>query len=101
MKLCRSFLVTKIYQKKRIKISLNMTRFLFFWFGLFHIVSCKNSETVISQPQPQNYLTKNVVVIVVDGPRYSETWGEPSHQYIPFLAQKMAPAGVINTEFYN
>ena len=78
-----------------------MNRFIFFCFGLFNLASCKNSETVLNQHQPVNYLTKNVVVIVVDGPRYSETWGEPNKQYTPFLAQQLAPAGVVNTEFYN
>ena len=39
--------------------------------------------------------------MVIDGPRYSETWGDPTHQYIPRMANELASAGVIYTEFYN
>lgn len=44
---------------------------------------------------------KNVVVIVVDGPRYSETWGDSTHQHIPNMAEKLAPEGVIFANFWN
>lgn len=47
------------------------------------------------------YLTKNIIVIVIDGARYSETWGDTSHQNIPRLAEQLAGSGIINTEFYN
>src|SRR5688572_15205403 len=78
-----------------------MTRFLIFLAGLVSFVSCKNNEAVLTQLLPTTYQTKNVVVVVVDGPRYSETWGAPNQQYTPFLAEKLAPAGVVNTAFYN
>lgn len=29
------------------------------------------------------YSTEYVIVVVIDGPRYTETWGEPSHTFIP------------------
>ncbi len=48
-----------------------------------------------------DYLTENCVVIVVDGPRYSETWGDSTHQYIPHLAHDLAKEGVIFTNFRN
>ena len=38
--------------------------------------------------------------MTIDGPRYSETWGDSSHSNIPFLANELAPLGVINTNFY-
>src|SRR5690606_15697972 len=47
------------------------------------------------------YLTQNVVVVVIDGPRFSETWGDPEHQLIPRLSGEMAAQGVINTNFRN
>ena len=48
--------------------------------------SCSSNEVL------RGYKTKNVVVIVVDGPRYSETWGDTSHQYIPHQFQMLSNA---------
>src|SRR3972149_7538234 len=56
--------------------------------------SCK---TDIALPK---YKTKNIILLVIDGPRYSETWGDTSHQYIPNFAS-MAYEGTVFTNFYN
>lgn len=37
----------------------------------------------------------------MDGPRWSETWGDSTHQYIPRMANDMAPHGIISTGFRN
>ena len=47
------------------------------------------------------YKTENVIVMIMDGPRYSETWGDPTHQYIPRMANDMAKYGVIYENFRN
>ena len=47
------------------------------------------------------YKTKNVLIIVADGLRYSESWGEPTCQYIPKMAGELARQGIVNTNFYN
>lgn len=57
--------------------------------------SCKKG---VVEPK---YSTEYVIVIVVDGARYSETWGDSSHQNIPHLANQLAESGVVNTQFYN
>ena len=49
----------------------------------------------------RDYQTKNVIVVIVDGLRYSEGWGDLNHQYIPRMANTMAKEGVVNTHFYN
>lgn len=54
----------------------------------------------IDSPAPENYQTKHVIVIVMDGPRYSETWGDDTHEYIPYMANVLAPKGIIHTNFY-
>jgi len=51
--------------------------------------------------QPKEYETENVIIIVMDGPRYSETWGDSSHQFIPRMANDLAPIGCIYTDFYS
>lgn len=45
--------------------------------------------------------TKNVIVVIMDGLRYSEGWGDSTKKNIPFLAQNMAELGVVNSRFYN
>src|SRR5688572_29209953 len=75
-------------------------RRLFLLIGsLGSLAACKNTETVLENPV--KYQTKNVVVVVIDGPRYSETWGDEKKQYIPHMARQIAPNGIINTAFYN
>ncbi|KAA3622297.1 MAG: sulfatase, partial [Bacteroidetes bacterium] len=49
----------------------------------------------------EQYKTQNAIIIVMDGARFSETWGDPSHQYIPYMAGKMAKEGVFYNRFYN
>ncbi|MEO0312306.1 MAG: hypothetical protein RIQ89_1963 [Bacteroidota bacterium] len=47
---------------------------------LLLMVQCKHDNG------PFGYLpsTKNVVILIIDGPRYSETWGDSSLQNIPY-----------------
>ena len=54
-----------------------------------------------SKDSLREYKTKNVIIIVVDGVRYSETWGDTTHQYIPYFLNEIADFGVVNTSFYN
>jgi arylsulfatase A-like enzyme len=49
----------------------------------------------------KQYKTENIIVLVIDGPRYSETWGENDHLYIPNLDTLLAPKGIIYTSFFN
>lgn len=48
-----------------------------------------------------NYDTDNVIVVVIDGPRFSETWGHPERQYIPKMAEVLAPQGTFFENFNN
>lgn len=47
------------------------------------------------------YKTRNVVILVIDGSRYSETFGDSTHKYIPFMWNKLRPLGTIYNNFYN
>ncbi len=58
------------------------------------------SVTAVYVDVQTGYKTENVIIVVQDGARYSETWGDPSHQYIPRL-DWMSSYGVISTQFYN
>jgi hypothetical protein len=52
--------------------------------------SCKQ-DAPINKPLPTTPIQKpskrNIVVIIIDGPRYTETFGDSSHQYMPELWQ--------------
>jgi hypothetical protein len=45
--------------------------------------------------------TSHVIVIVIDGVRYSETFGDPSHQWIPRIWENLRPQGAIFTSYFN
>jgi hypothetical protein len=51
------------------------------------------------------YQTENMVVVVLDGARYTETFGNNSsnlnHALIPHIWNDLRPLGAINTSFYN
>ena len=48
-----------------------------------------------------NYQTENLVIVVIDGPRFKETWGDPTKSNIPFLANELAEVGIHYNRFYN
>jgi hypothetical protein len=45
--------------------------------------------------------TENVVVVVVDGARYTETFGDPTHKYISHIWYLLRPQGAIHTGLFN
>jgi len=63
--------------------------------GLLVSFSCKKDIRF------RGYLTENVIIVVIDGARYSETWGDSTHRNIPHLANELSKSGVVNTQFYN
>jgi len=58
-------------------------------------------ERLDSPSTGQPYFTENVVIVVIDGPRYSETWGDPSKQFIPNQFHLLGPQGIQHAHFYN
>lgn len=81
---------------------LNLILLLIIYSGI--ITSCSHDfeyTNFQSQRVDREYQTKNVIIVVVDGLRYSEGWGDVTHQYIPKMAEIMAKQGVVNTHFYN
>ena len=52
----------------------------------------------VAAPQ---FPVKNIVVVVIDGPRYTETWGDPIQQYIPYQSGILKSRGVFFTHFLN
>lgn len=59
-----------------------------------------NAETVAAGTPPDEFKTRNVVIVVADGERYTETWGDPAHSNIAQMAA-LAKDGVVFSTFKN
>ncbi|UKN03539.1 alkaline phosphatase family protein [Paracrocinitomix mangrovi] len=68
--------------------------------GIFLLTFIWVATFSLAQEKP-TYKTKNVIVVIMDGPRYTETWGDSTHQHIPHLANDMVQHGVLYTNFRN
>lgn len=66
---------------------------------IFSLISifCNHKQ----QESGSDIKTRNVVIVVIDGARYSETFGDPEYRNIPNIANRILPAAVMNTNFYN
>jgi predicted AlkP superfamily pyrophosphatase or phosphodiesterase len=73
---------------------LSISTFVFVFALFFLFQACKKS------PTKPSYKTQNVFIIVVDGARYTDTWGEPTHQFIPYRSA-LLKQGVLCNNFYN
>lgn len=71
-------------------------RSLTFILLLFVAFSCKKDPNVSSLADQ----SRNVIVFVIDGSRYSETWGDSTHQYIPYFLN-LTNKGCVFTDFSN
>ncbi len=75
-------------------------------FLILTLISClQKDDDINAQSQSQlitkEYKTENVIILVIDGPRYSETWGEAAKKNIPHQASLLAKEGTLHTSFYN
>ncbi len=64
-------------------------------FFLLFFLSCKRDYPFIKE-----WKSTKVIVVVIDGPRYQETFGEPNHTYIPYQSA-LCKEGTLCTSFYN
>lgn len=58
-------------------------------------------HSFVKPPARKIYKTKYVVVLVIDGPRYTETFGDTACRYIPRLGRELIHEGVLFTDFRN
>ncbi|WP_207432328.1 sulfatase-like hydrolase/transferase [Sabulibacter ruber] len=64
-----------------------------------HEAATIKAATVLEEPK-HSYATKNVILVVIDGVRYSESWGDSTRRYIPHMT-KLASKGLFHPAFYN
>ncbi len=59
----------------------------------------------VSQPLLEDlnlkFKAENVIILVIDGPRYTETFGEPTMKYIPNFRDSLLPQATFFEHFYN
>lgn len=67
------------------------------YISLFFLSSCLEDPAL---RVPQVCKTKNVFIVVMDGARYSETWGSPFQSNVPNI-KLLASQGVICSNFWN
>ncbi len=85
----------------------NYQRPLFWAIILLGLVLFVKCEPALTTPETDTantaskYKTSNVVIVVIDGPRFRETWGDPSKRHIPFFANELAAVGIHHNRFYN
>ncbi|MDQ4139833.1 MAG: alkaline phosphatase family protein [Bacteroidota bacterium] len=58
-------------------------------------------ERVSFENGKKSYGTQNVVIVVIDGARYSDTWDSSAIFRIPNMAKVLRPQGTFFTNFYN
>lgn len=77
---------------------------LFFVLISLMLISCTNDYEDFTENfddyVPTSLKTENVIILVIDGPRMSETWNEPNKQYIPDRI-KLMQEGVLISNFMN
>ncbi|MFT5858560.1 MAG: hypothetical protein ACI865_000648 [Flavobacteriaceae bacterium] len=61
---------------------------------LLLLVSCRKDNPY------KDLKTEYIIIVVIDGARYSETWGEPSHAYIP-MQSSISSQGILFENFTN
>lgn len=75
--------------------------FLFLFVGLTTLFNVSfttpESETVTNPTFQSEYF----VVLIIDGPRFTETFGDTSYRYIPYLGKTLSKEGVVMPHFYN
>lgn len=69
-------------------------------------MACSQCTPPLPPPQKPTlantpYSTKHVILVIIDGVRYTETWGYPDKKNIPNIAHVLAPQGTVYTNFRN
>jgi arylsulfatase A-like enzyme len=77
------------------KIIPTLKAFLIVLLSALVMFSCRHDSALMK------YNTENVIVVVMDGARYSEVLGDAAALYTPRLKNNLTPTSVISHHFYN
>lgn len=79
--------------KNQFKCFWRVVLLIFFVVCCLELWICKASAEKV-------YKTKHVFIVVMDGVRYSETFGDDKHQFIPHLYNDLKPQGTLFNNCY-
>jgi predicted AlkP superfamily pyrophosphatase or phosphodiesterase len=86
---------------------MKITPYKYWWslvLAVMALVGCQSSTgPAVQAPAaaPAIPAGQNVVVVVIDGVRYADSWGDPSHKNVPNMARELVPKGAFYPAFYN
>jgi hypothetical protein len=66
---------------------------------LSFLILIQSSVRAQSEQLEKKYKTEHIVVLVIDGPRFTETFGDTSCTYIPRMGKELIHEGVLYTNF--
>lgn len=67
-------------------------------FALYSYTIKHKTETTVTE---KRYLSEYVYVVIIDGPRFTETFGDTSCRYIPHMGKELVKEGVLLSDFRN
>lgn len=71
-------------------------------FALICLLVCSGFLSLFAGEATQTpWKTRHVVILVIDGPRWTETWGKPGRDLIPVRDKVLAPQGVVLSDMAN
>jgi len=86
---------------KAIISSVTIRPFLIYFISVFFFISCNKFEDKEVEPSSESkYLTENLFIVVIDGPRFIDTWSNPYEDLIPNM-RNLTNEGVFFNDFYN
>lgn len=68
---------------------------------LFSLITAMTFQCAKDKAHKPTYKANKCVILLIDGPRYQETWGDNTHQYVPHLYNDLKSQGCIFTNFQN
>jgi len=87
------------------RISYRIRRFicisLWLLCATYFTASCGESTAGVNNAGNGGEQQYNAILVVIDGARYTETFGDSTHEFIPFMWGYMRPRGTVFTNFWN
>jgi hypothetical protein len=68
---------------------------------LFAFALLLSITSFAEEVKKNKYKTEHVIILVLDGPRWSETYGDSTYQYVKHMQEELVPKGVFFNNFTN
>lgn len=68
---------------------------------LIFLLSAFGPANLVQTASESTYKSEYVYIVIIDGPRFSETFGDSTYKYIPKMGNELLPQGVLLYNFRN